>query len=50
MDLLVWMEFREPKPAEVVERLDANGVEKILNFFGFTTLVSQTRPPRLLST
>lgn len=31
MDLLVWMEFREPEPAEVVERLDANGVEKIFN-------------------
>lgn len=31
MDLLVWMEFREPEPVEVKERLVANGVEKIFN-------------------
>jgi protoheme ferro-lyase len=29
---LAWMEFKEPKPAKVVEALVANGVEKILYF------------------
>jgi protoheme ferro-lyase len=29
---LAWMEFKEPKPAKVVEALVANGVEKILFF------------------
>ncbi len=27
-----WMEFREPKPAEAVERFAALGVEKVLYF------------------
>ena len=29
---LAWMEFREPKPAKLIERFVANGVEKIFYF------------------
>ncbi|MFW2403375.1 MAG: hypothetical protein ACN4GT_01330 [Gammaproteobacteria bacterium] len=30
-----WMSFKEPKPAEVVEKIHANGVDKLL-FFSYT--------------
>ncbi len=29
---LAWMEFKEPKPAEVVEEFLANGIERLLFF------------------
>lgn len=55
---LAWMEFKSPKPAEVIEKFVANGVEKVLYFsaaisadsihsqFDIPELVHQSRVPK----
>jgi len=48
---LAWMEFKEPKPAEKVEELLANGVEKILYFsaaISADSIHSQNDVPELM--
>lgn len=55
---LAWMEFKSPKPAEVIEKFVANGVEKVLYFsaaisadsihsqFDIPELVQKSRVPK----